>query len=241
MLVLAELRVESRELLEKYSSSVQCQSDSLQSVRQPQDLPCCSGTDINGLLGLVFVSLRLRLRGGGNDCVLIGGGKGTARGFEYAWNSSECLLERTCSPPLRTDSDLRRTSGGGNNSASWIGISRRMASIEVGSRIRCVCHPKPGWLYSLVVRECVYDRAAERRIMSLCLLRFAAIFALTSSAVKAAGVSVCNNLTGSIGSIGAGLFGGSGVKSAGSGNEMTLGSAFPFLAFVVFEKIAMVN
>ena len=73
-------------------------------------------------------------------------------------------------------------------------------------------------------------------MISLCLLRFAAILVRTSSAVKTAGVSVCAGLVGSIGGIGAGLDGGGSGISAGLG----MGSSIALLAFLVFEKIAII-
>ena len=71
--------------------------------------------------------------------------------------------------------------------------------------------------------------------MSLCLLRFAAILARTSSAV-----TVNAGLVGSIGADGGGLFGGggSGVLT-GSGGGVFWGSSTALVAFLVLEKIAI--
>jgi hypothetical protein len=76
-------------------------------------------------------------------------------------------------------------------------------------------------------------------MMSLCLLRFAAILERTSSAVKTAGISVYAGFVGSIGTIGAGLAGGGGSNPVVSTDGAIVGSLTALLALLVLAKIAM--
>ena len=72
-------------------------------------------------------------------------------------------------------------------------------------------------------------------MMSLCLLRFAAILARTSSAV-----TLKAGLVGSIGGNGGGLLGrDGGAVVVGSGVEITGGCSTVLVAFLDFEKIAI--